>query len=96
MAPRAVSIVLSGTGLDGSSGLKRVKEHGGIIMAQEPRESDHDDMPRNAIATGLVDHILPVGEMPCRLVALARQFGPVRGAGSPRLASAASTRCPRS
>ena len=47
---RAVSIVLSGTGPDGSSGLKRVKEHGGVIMAQEPRESDHDDMPRNAIA----------------------------------------------
>ena len=50
--PRAVSIVLSGTGPDGSNGLKRVKEHGGIIMAQDPRESEHDDMPRNAIATG--------------------------------------------
>ena len=75
---RAVSIVLSGTGPDGSSGLKRVKEHGGVIMAQEPRESDHDDMPRNAIGTGLVDHILPVGEMASRIVALARHLGPVR------------------
>ena len=75
---RAVSIVLSGTGPDGSSGLKRVKEHGGVIMAQEPRESDHDDMPRNAIGTGLVDHILPVGEMALRIVALARHLGPVR------------------
>ena len=72
------SIVLSGTGLDGSSGLKRVKEHGGIIMAQDPRESEYDDMPRNAIATGLVDHILPVAEMPNRLLAMARRFGPVR------------------
>ena len=75
--PRAVSIVLSGTGLDGSNGLKRVKEHGGMIMAQDPSESEYDDMPRHAIATGLVDHILPVGDMPARLTALARQFGPV-------------------
>ena len=38
--PRAVSIVLSGTGPDGSNGVKRVKEHGGIIMAQDPSESE--------------------------------------------------------
>jgi two-component system, chemotaxis family, CheB/CheR fusion protein len=71
--PRAVSIVLSGTGPDGSSGLKRVNEHGGITMAQEPRESEHDDMPRNAIATGLVQFVLPVAEMPAKLLVMARQ-----------------------
>ena len=82
--PRAVSIVLSGTGPDGSNGLKRVKEHGGVIMAQEPRESDHDDMPRNAIATGLVDYVLPVGEMPAQ----------APGAGSPaRSPCSATIRC---
>ena len=73
--PRAVSIVLSGTGPDGSNGLKRVNEHGGIVMAQDPRESEHDDMPRNAIATGLVHYVLPVAEMPARLLAMSRRVG---------------------
>ena len=73
--PRAVSIVLSGTGPDGSNGLKRVNEHGGIVMAQDPRESEHDDMPRNAIATGLVHYVLPVAEMPARLLAMSRRMG---------------------
>jgi two-component system, chemotaxis family, CheB/CheR fusion protein len=72
---RAVSIILSGTGPDGSNGLKRVNEHGGIVMAQDPRESEHDDMPRNAMATGLVHFVLPVAEMPAKLLAMARQAG---------------------
>jgi hypothetical protein len=75
-ATRAVAILLSGTGADGSSGLKRVKEHGGVIMAQDPAESEHDDMPRNAIATKMVDYVLPVAEMTAKLVALARRLGP--------------------
>ena len=74
---RAVSIVLSGTGPDGSSGLKRVNEHGGITIAQDPSESEHEDMPRNAIATGLVHFVLPVAEMPAKLLAMARQVGAV-------------------
>ena len=74
--PRAVCIVLSGTGPNGSNGLKRVKEHGGFVIAQDPSECGHDDMPRNAIATGFVDNVLRVGEMPGRLLALARQLGP--------------------
>lgn len=66
---RAVCIVLSGTGADGSMGLKRVKERGGICLVQDPDEADHTDMPRNAIATGLVDDVLPVSKMPGRIVA---------------------------
>ena len=73
---RAVCIVLSGTGPNGSSGLKRVKEHGGLVIAQDPSECEHDDMPRNAIATGFVDNVLRVGEMPGRLLALAGRLGP--------------------
>jgi two-component system CheB/CheR fusion protein len=73
--PRAVSIVLSGTGADGSNGLKRVNEHGGIVMAQDPRESEHDDMPRNAIATGLVHYVLPVAEMPAKLLGMSQRMG---------------------
>jgi two-component system CheB/CheR fusion protein len=66
---RAVSVVLSGTGANGSMGMKRVKECGGLCIAQEPGEADFPDMPRNAIATGLVDYVLPVAEMARRLIA---------------------------
>ena len=64
----AVSIVLSGTGPNGSSGLKRVKEHGGLAIAQDPDEAEHGDMPRNSIATGLVDYVLPVAAIPAKVL----------------------------
>lgn len=64
---RAVCVVLSGTGSDGSAGLKRVKEYGGLSIAQRPSEAAHEDMPTNAIATGMVDLVLPVSEMPARI-----------------------------
>ena len=67
--PRAAAIVLSGTGPNGSSGLRRVKEHGGLTMAQLPGEAEYADMPRNAIATELVDFVLPVAAMPQTLLA---------------------------
>ena len=70
----AVSVVLSGTGSDGSMGLKRVKEHGGLCIAQEPLESEFADMPRNAIATGLIDYVLPAREMPARIAAYRRHI----------------------
>ena len=66
---RAVCVVLSGTGPNGSSGLKRVKEYGGLAIAQDPNEAEYGDMPRNSIATGLVDLVLPVGQMPERIAA---------------------------
>jgi two-component system CheB/CheR fusion protein len=70
--PRAGCIVLSGTGANGSLGLKYVKEHGGICLAQDPDEAEYDDMPKHAIATGGVDAVLRVAEMPARLVAYSR------------------------
>jgi len=63
----AVAVVLSGTGADGSLGLKRVKEYGGLTIAQTPDEAGHREMPQNAIATGHVDFVLPVAEMPGRI-----------------------------
>ena len=63
----AVCVVLSGTGPNGSMGLKRVKERGGIVIAQDPAEAEFDDMPRNAMATGLVDYVLPVREIPTKI-----------------------------
>jgi two-component system CheB/CheR fusion protein len=72
---RAVCIILSGTGSDGTLGLKRIKENDGIAIAQDPADAEYDSMPRNAISTGLVDIILPVSEMPEKLLALRRFIG---------------------
>ncbi len=65
----AVSIVLSGVGSDGSSGLAAVKESGGLTIAQA--EFDHHamlGMPESAAATGLVDYVMEVEEMPAKLI----------------------------
>ena len=53
--PRAVSVVLSGTGANGSMGMKRVKEMGGLCIVQDPQEAEYNDMPARSLATGLVD-----------------------------------------
>jgi two-component system CheB/CheR fusion protein len=63
-----VCIILSGTGADGAIGLKRVKETGGLCIVQNPAEAEYDGMPRSAIATNLVDLVLPVEEMPARIL----------------------------
>src|SRR4051812_35884311 len=64
---RAVAIILSGTGSDGTLGVTAVKENGGMAMAQDPAEAGQDGMPRSAIATRFIDHVLRVAEMPERL-----------------------------
>lgn len=66
---RAVCVVLSGSGANGSMGMKRVKEFGGVCIAQEPTEAEYSDMPQNSIATGLVDYVLPVAEIPAKIIA---------------------------
>ncbi|MBW8899760.1 MAG: PAS domain-containing protein [Massilia sp.] len=67
---RAVAIVLSGTGGDGATGIGRIKELGGVTMVQSPADAEHDGMPLAAISTGIVDFILPVVEMPQKLIDL--------------------------
>ena len=59
LGARAICIVLAGTGSDGTLGLQAVKEAGGMVMAQDPASTEFDGMPRSAIATGLVDYVLP-------------------------------------
>ena len=68
----AICVILSGTGSDGTLGLKRIKEDGGIAIAQDPADAEYDSMPRSAIATNLVDLVLPAAEIPAKLVALKR------------------------
>ncbi|MGE5293568.1 MAG: CheR family methyltransferase, partial [Solirubrobacterales bacterium] len=62
-AERAVCIILSGTGSDGTLGAKEVKAAGGMVMAQKEDQAKYDSMPRSAIDSGAVDFILPVEEM---------------------------------
>lgn len=66
--PRAVCITLSGTGADGSLGLKAIKQCRGFVIVQEPGEADYDGMPRNAVLTGSVDSVLPIDEIPDALL----------------------------
>ena len=73
---RAIGIVLSGTGSDGTQGLRAIKGGGGMVMAQNPASTEFDGMPRSALATGLVDFELPPAEMARQLIAYAaRIFG---------------------
>src|SRR5262245_6163694 len=67
-ADNAVCILLSGSGTDGTLGLRAVKEHGGLTIAQSPESAHHDSIVRSAIATGMVDHVLPPEDMPDKLV----------------------------
>jgi two-component system CheB/CheR fusion protein len=66
---RAIGVVLSGTGSDGTLGVRAIKGEGGMVMAQNPESTEYDGMPRSAIATGLVDFDLPPAEMPAQLIA---------------------------
>jgi two-component system CheB/CheR fusion protein len=66
--PHAIAVVLSGLDSDGAIGIKRIKERGGLTIAQDPGECEHSGMPRAAIATGMIDWVLPVKEMPGRLL----------------------------
>ncbi len=73
----AVAVVLSGTGANGSMGLKRIKENGGTVFVQNPREAEYSDMPRNSIATELVDEILNVADIPKKIIAYNSRIGKV-------------------
>ena len=80
----AVAIVLSGSGSDGSRGLRVVKERGGLALAQAG--ADHvamSGMPASAAATGIVDEVLPVQEMPARLIAHLHHLYTSRGQKGP-------------
>ena len=76
---KAICIVLSGTGPEGTLGLRAVKGEGGMCIVQEPESAKYDGMPRSAISTGMVDYILPPEKMPAQLAAYVEHaFGPGR------------------
>jgi two-component system CheB/CheR fusion protein len=65
---RAIGILLSGSGADGTTGLRAIKERGGLTLAQTPETAKYDAMPRSAIEAGVVDHVLLAEEMPAKLI----------------------------
>ncbi|AVE03677.1 chemotaxis protein [Pseudomonas palleroniana] len=69
---RAFCVILSGTGADGAVGLSRIKEQGGITLVQSPEDAEFDGMPLAAIETQMADLVLPVVEMPQKLLELWR------------------------
>ena len=80
---RAICVILSGTGADGSLGLKAIKEKGGLVIAQDPDEAAFDGMPRSAILTGAVDLVLPLAGIPDALLKFHRRMALTRAAGVP-------------
>ncbi len=59
----ALAVIFSGTGSDGTNGIKSIKEHGGFVLVQDPKSAKFDGMPRSAISTGLADVVLPPGKL---------------------------------
>jgi two-component system CheB/CheR fusion protein len=66
---RAIAIILSGTGTDGTRGVEAIKQNGGLVLVQKPESSKFDGMPRSAIATGFADAVLTPEEMPKEILA---------------------------
>lgn len=65
---KSVGVILSGTGSDGTLGIRAIKGTGGMVMAQDDHSAKFDGMPRSAIATGMVDYVLPAEKMPAELL----------------------------
>ncbi len=68
----AIGIILSGSGTDGTSGLRAIQEVDGLTLAQAPETAAYDAMPRNAIDAGVVRHVLAIREMPAKLIERAK------------------------
>ena len=69
LGDRAVGIVLSGTGTDGTMGVRAIKGAAGMTMVQNEQSAKYGGMPRSALATGFVDYVLPPSDMPAQLLA---------------------------
>ncbi len=70
----AIGVVLSGTGSDGTVGLRKIKDHGGITIAQDVDSAAYDGMPKSAMLAGVVDFIMPPDEIPLKLSTIAKSI----------------------
>jgi len=73
---RAACVVLSGTGADGTAGLRAIHDAGGLVIAQEPEDAIYDGMPCSAIGTGVVDRVIPAADIPRALAEALDRHGP--------------------
>ncbi|MDB5334811.1 MAG: response regulator, partial [Planctomycetaceae bacterium] len=69
---RAIGVILTGTGSDGTLGIRQIKEAGGLTIVQDPNDAEYDGMPQSAISTGLIDLILPLAGIPDAILGFAR------------------------
>jgi two-component system, chemotaxis family, CheB/CheR fusion protein len=79
LGDRAICVILSGSGMDGTAGLKAIHGAGGLSIVQAPETAGYDGMPRSAISTGLADYVLPVEEMPSRMIGYITLASPRKG-----------------
>ena len=75
---KAIAVIVSGMGTDGTLGLKAVKEVSGVVLAQSPESAKFDGMPRSAIGTGLVDYVTSIDDLPKELIAYVTHVPRVR------------------
>ena len=68
LGDRAIGVVLSGTGQDGTAGLRAIRARGGLGLAQDPATASHEGMPRTAVDAGAVDAVLPVDRLFSRVL----------------------------
>ena len=68
----SIGVILSGSGTDGTAGIRYIREHGGMAIAQDPNEAEYDGMARSAIASGSVDRVLPIAAMMLHIIEFTR------------------------
>ncbi|MBB5699833.1 CheR family methyltransferase [Sphingomonas yantingensis] len=74
----AACVILSGTGADGTTGLRAIKENGGVCVVQQPESARYDGMPLSAVGTGLIDFVKPASEiLACLQGFFARRRDPI-------------------
>jgi two-component system CheB/CheR fusion protein len=71
---QSIGVLLSGTGTDGTNGLEDIKNYGGVTIAQSSETAAYEGMPKNAIDAGIVDFVLPPGEIVAKLLELQQAF----------------------
>ena len=70
---KAIAVLFSGSGSDGTLGIREIRGTGGLVIVQNPETAQFDSMIESAIATGLVDYVLPIRQIPGKLLQYVKQ-----------------------
>ncbi|MGV9141838.1 MAG: CheR family methyltransferase, partial [Promethearchaeota archaeon] len=71
---KSIGVILSGTGTDGTLGLRKIKGQGGIAVIQDPREASYSGMPNSALTHVEVDYVLPIEDMPKEIIRYVKNY----------------------